>query len=114
MKKKMRLSLGLLIVVFLVALLLRNDKVDPDMENFAKYLSEQGISMAGTEWCTHCKAQKELFGESFKYVDYHNCDLDKQWCADHGVNAYPTWVFPDANYPGGKSIKQLKEMSNYG
>jgi len=114
LKKKIKLTIGLLVVVLIFAYFLRSSgEVDPDMENFAKYLSEQGISMAGTEWCPHCKDQKKLFGNSFQYVDYHDCELDKQWCLDHGVKAYPTWVFPDGNYPGVKSINELKRMSGY-
>lgn len=114
MGKKLKLTIGLLLIVLIVAYFMRsNGEPDSDVEIFAKYLSEQGISMAGTEWCSHCKAQKEMFGDAFKYVDYHDCDLDQQWCLDHGVKAYPTWVFPDGNYPGVKSINELKSMSGY-
>jgi len=83
-------------------------------DDFAKYLTSEGISLAGTDWCSYCKAQKELFGDSFRYVDFYNCDNERTWCADHGVQGYPTWVFPNGElYPGTRSIDELKELSGY-
>jgi len=83
-------------------------------DDFAKYLTSEGISMAGTDWCSHCKDQKALFGDSFQYVDFRNCDNEGSWCLDHGVQGYPTWVFPDGTlYPGTRSIEELKSLSSY-
>jgi len=83
-------------------------------DDFAKFLTSEGISMAGTEWCPHCKEQKELFGDSFQYIDYHDCDKEMNWCVEKGVQGYPTWVFPNRElYPGTRSIDQLKELSGY-
>lgn len=85
-----------------------------ELDEFAKYLTEQGYSMAGTDWCGHCANQKELFGDSFQYIDYHNCDNEPAWCSDQGVPGYPTWIFPDGSInPGTKSINQLKQISEY-
>ena len=47
-----------------------SDKYD----NFAKCLAQKGIIMAGTDWCHFCKQQKEMFGTSFQYINYKNCD----------------------------------------
>jgi hypothetical protein len=83
-------------------------------DDFAKFLTSEGIAMAGTDWCSHCKDQKELFGDSFQYVDYHDCDLDGAWCNEKGIEGYPTWVFPDGQlYPGVRNIDQLKSLSGY-
>ena len=83
-------------------------------DDFAKFLTSEGIAMAGTEWCPHCKDQKELFGDSFQYVDYHDCDVDVTWCNDKNVQGYPTWVFSDGQlYPGTRDIDQLKSLSGY-
>ena len=83
-------------------------------DDFAKYLTSEGITMAGTEWCSHCKDQKALFGNSFQYVDFRDCDNERSWCLDHVVQGYPTWVFPDGQlYPGTRTIEQLKDLSGY-
>ena len=49
-------------------------------DDFAICLAENGAKMYGTDWCSHCKDQKLLFGKSFKYVDYTDCDLNKDAC----------------------------------
>lgn len=108
--KKLFILLGLLIVISGCT----NSVPITEHDDFAKYLTSQGIAMAGTEWCPHCKAQKELFGDSFQYVDYHDCDVDSGWCVAQGVEGYPTWVFPNGQlYPGTRTIEQLKELSGY-
>ena len=33
-------------------------------DEFAQYLTEQGVIMYGTEWCPHCQNNKKLFGNS--------------------------------------------------
>ncbi len=68
--------------------------------------------MGGTDWCPHCKNQKGMFGKSFRYVDYHNCDREKAWCKSNGVKGYPTWVFPDGKkYSGTQSLQTLATLS---
>jgi len=85
-----------------------------EYDEFAKYLTEQGVKMYGTEWCSHCKNQKKLFGNSFQYVDYVDCDKNKKVCIDAGVEGYPTWVVNEENYPGEQSLERLAELSGYG
>src|SRR3989339_819290 len=50
-----------------------------NLDEFAKCLNETGVKMYGTEWCSHCKEQKKLFGESFQFVNYIDCDEDKEY-----------------------------------
>jgi len=82
-------------------------------DKFAKYLTEKGIKMYGTEWCPHCKNQKKLFGSSFKYIDYIDCDKNMQECLSEGIQGYPTWKINGENYPGIQTIKKLAELSGY-
>ncbi len=82
-------------------------------DEFAQYLTEQGVKMYGTEWCSHCKNQKKLFGESFQYVDYIDCDRNKKACTDAGVRGYPTWNINGQNYPGEQSLQRLAQLSGY-
>jgi len=82
-------------------------------DEFAKYLTEQDVKMYGTEWCSHCKNQKELFGSSFQYIDYVDCDKNRQECLSAGVQGYPTWKIKGQNYPGEQSIERLAQLSEY-
>ena len=78
-------------------------------DEFAKYLTEQGIVMYGTEWCPHCKNQKELFGNSFQYINYIDCDKNQRACDEAGVSGYPTWKINGQNYPGVQSLEKLAQ-----
>ena len=60
-----------------------------DIDRFAACLTETGAVFYGTEWCPHCKKQKELFGESLAFVNYIDCDKKSTACTAAGVTGYP-------------------------
>jgi glutaredoxin len=84
-----------------------------EYDEFAKYLTEEGVKMYGTEWCSHCQNQKKLFGSSFQYIDFIDCDENRQECLDAGVSGYPTWKINNQNYPGEQSFERLTQLSGY-
>ena len=77
----------------------------------AQCLTQEGAVMYGTEWCPHCTAQKEMFGSSFQYVTYVDCDKNRQACINAGVKGYPTWQVGGANYEGTQSLYDLAKNS---
>lgn len=80
-------------------------------DKFAQCLTEKGVTMYGTEWCSHCKAQKNMFGSSFQYVDYVDCDLRKDECTEAGVKAYPSWVINGTHYRGEQPLYKLASLA---
>lgn len=82
-------------------------------DDFANYLTSQGAIMYGTEWCTHCKDQKALFGNSFVYVNYIDCDKNNKACSEAGVTNYPTWIINGQKYMGLQSLATLMGLSGY-
>ncbi len=82
-------------------------------DQFAQCLSEKRITFYGAFWCPHCAAQKELFGNSMKYVTYIECstpDFQKtQICLDHNITSYPTWIFSDGSRLTG--VQPLQNLS---
>lgn len=82
-----------------------------EYDTFASCLSDSGAVMYGTEWCSHCKAQKEMFGKSFDNVNYVDCDFAKDACLIAGVDGYPTWVIGDENYPGQQPLEKLAALT---
>lgn len=86
-------------------------------DNFAKCLADNGVKMYGAYWCPHCNSQKQMLGESWKYVNYIECSLpdsagQTQDCSDAGIMAYPTWEFKDGTkVEGGLSLEQLSQNS---
>lgn len=81
-------------------------------DRFARCLTSKGITMYGTDWCPYCKKQKAMFGKSFKYVNYVNCDFEKAKCNAAGVRGYPTWVIEGKKYHGIRSLTELAMLSN--
>jgi len=81
-------------------------------DTFAKCLTEKGATIYGTEWCPHCKNQKKLFGDSFQYIDYVDCDRDKDECLRNGIRGYPTWIINEESYSGRKELRKIS-FSNW-
>ncbi len=105
----------LFFLFFLSSFLLTGCALFPEEEGefdeFAKCLNSTGAKMYGTEWCGHCKDQKERFGISFQHVDYIDCDKTKQVCTSAGIKGYPTWIIDGEAYPGARQLSELAELS---
>jgi len=82
-----------------------------EYDEFAQCLSEKGVKMYGTDWCSYCQLQKKKFGKSFKYIDFINCDTNKAECDDAGVKGYPTWIINNQIYSGSQSLEILSTLT---
>jgi hypothetical protein len=80
-------------------------------DRFAKCLTEKGMKMYGADWCGHCQNQKSMFGDSFQYVTYIECEQNKDICNSEGIRGYPTWKYNGQSYPGEKTLQGLSELS---
>ncbi|MBD3210800.1 hypothetical protein GF318_05445 [Candidatus Micrarchaeota archaeon] len=69
--------------------------------------------MYGASWCSHCKDQKEMFGDSWKHIDYIECS-GANACRKAGIRGYPTWEIDGNRYPGAASFEQLSSYSGCG
>jgi len=79
---------------------------------FAQCLATKKLTMYGASWCSHCKAEKARFGDSFKYVPYVECTENPNECLAKGIESYPTWI--DANgqkYVGEQGLEGLSKIS---
>jgi hypothetical protein len=116
MSKKILITL-IAIVLILIALLIwgglwSSEKVDPNLEAFAKCLAEKNITMYGAYWCASCKEEKAAFGSAFEYVNYFECAQDPKKCFELGVEYLPTWIFPDGKkFVGYQNLEQLAQES---
>lgn len=82
-------------------------------DTFANCLYEKGAVMYGTEWCSHCQSQKKMFGKkSFDYINYVDCDYDKNECLKNGVKGYPTWIIDGEQYRGEQPLARLASLTN--
>ena len=80
-------------------------------DEFANCLTDNGVIMYGTDWCSYCQNQKSQFGNSFKNVAYVNCDNNPQACTNAGVQGYPTWYINGETYSGEQSLETLAQLS---
>lgn len=111
--KKRYIILASLIILFalLIYVIYLKQASPGEYDNFAKCLTENNATMYGTEWCSHCKAQKALFGSSFEYVNYIDCDREKNLCIQNGVTGYPTWIIKNQSYTGAQSLETLSKLT---
>lgn len=84
----------------------------------AKYLSEKGMVMYGAYWCSHCKEQKDTFGDAFQYIDYVECDpqgsnANPDECQAQGIEGYPTWIYQGQKYSGTQTLAKLAQIVGF-
>ncbi len=100
----MKLIISLLMIALLIG-------CGGNYDIFAQCLTDNGVIMYGTDWCTHCQNQKLLFGTSFNNIAYVNCDNSPQACTNAGVTGYPTWYVNGEIYSGVQSLETLSQFS---
>ena len=75
-------------------------------DSFAKCLSEKGAVMYGAMgWCKFTQAQKAMFGNSFKHINYH------EFNELHGIKKTPTWVINGVWYENAQSFEKLAALT---
>ena len=105
------ISILVLATLLLVVSCSNSNNTLGELDGFAQCLTEKDVKMYGTEWCSHCKNQKEMFGTSFQYINYVDCDKSKQVCEIAGVGGYPTWEIEGKLYPGEQQLNNLASLS---
>lgn len=89
----------------------------PNLDDFAKCLTDNDVKMYGAYWCPHCENNKKAFGDSWKYITYVECAVEGQpqvqttACTVAGIEGYPTWVIKGEKYPGEQSLENLARLS---
>ena len=111
----------LLIVVILIVIgivgfsvsghFVKNDNDLSDLDKFAKCLSEKGAVVYVSQYCGHCKNQKDMFGDSFKYVNSVECTENQDLCQENGISGVPTWIINGLPYAGEQSFERLSELT---
>jgi len=87
-------------------------------DGFAQCLKDSGATFYGAFWCSHCQAQKKMFGSSAKLLPYVECSpLSGQGqlpiCTEKKIEGYPTWEFADGTRLGGEvALEKLAEKTS--
>ena len=107
-KRPMKIIL-LTIIIFLIFIAGCNQ--EGKYREFAECLGEKGITMYGENSCPHCKEQKYLFGDDFKYVPYIECANTPQKCTEAQVKLYPTWINSQGEQK--KGVQRLNDLATW-
>ena len=100
------LVIVIVVILFGVFFVTRGEAEPNEYDEFAKCITNSGAKMYGAYWCSHCKSQKESFGDSWKLINYVECDpkgenANPAECEEHGIKGYPTWIFGDGQRNAG-------------
>lgn len=80
-------------------------------DNLAKCLTSKWIKLYGMAGCPYCKAQIELFGDDFQYINYINCSEDPNVCVEKWISGVPAWEFVDGSTKSGlHSLEDLADL----
>ena len=92
-------------------------------DDFARCLTEKGWTEYGTLWCPNCGRQKLMFGDSFQYLEYVECDPrgdnpQTDRCLIRDIEKTPTWIRESEDNStelerqiGVQSLEKLSELS---
>lgn len=61
--------------------------------------------------CPACKAQEDMFGKNYKYINSTDCRSNTQECITKNITATPTWKIRNQTYVGVQTIDQLKNYT---
>lgn len=110
---EMRKTILFILLVMLSSLVLSGCSSKPGKyDSLAQCLTEKGAAMYGTEWCSHCKSQKNAFGSAFQYINYIDCDFNSDECLKNGITGYPTWIINGEKYPGEQPLFKLASLTD--
>jgi len=65
---------------------------NPNPNNFSNQIIsclDNQYTMYGTEWCAHCRNQKNTLGKVIVDVSYIDCDKNMAQCEGKGITGYP-------------------------
>jgi len=98
------LSISVLLIAQFVFL---NTPKPSNLDEFAKCLKEKKATFYGAFWCPHCQKQKQMFGNSEKFLPYVECSTSDSkdqlpLCKNKKIQGYPTWEFADGSRLSGE------------
>ena len=104
---------GLVIVILAISInaIVKGSSTPGELDSFATCLTSKGVAMYGTSWCSHCQNQKEMFGKSFKKINFIDCDFKSAECYANGIQSYPTWRINGENYVGVQQLSRLSSLT---
>jgi protein-disulfide isomerase len=118
MKIKIKYLSGIIIILIFLCLMyvsltgfFVNSVPKGNYDGFAKCLTEKGVVLYISKYCPHCKNQKEMFGESVKFLNIIDCADKQQVCVATSIEAVPTWIINGIRYKGEQTLQTLSSLT---
>ena len=106
MNNKYIVAIALLVIILaggaLTIFLTSGNNDEVQLDAFAQCLTQKGLVMYGTYFCSFCNEEKASFGSSFKFINYIECSKDIDKCLRENITHTPAWIFPDGRKLVGK------------
>jgi glutaredoxin len=86
--------------------------------SLVRHLKQRGVKMYGADWCPFCQRQKAMFGETFREIDYIECDPNSPkgqpaLCEKANIQVYPTWEINGRLFQGLRTLEELAFLSGF-
>lgn len=82
-----------------------NSKKPAALDGFAQCLTDKGAVVYGASWCKYTQAQKGMFGNSMKFINYKDFTENKE------VKITPTWFINGEKYENAQSLDRLAAIT---
>lgn len=94
------------------------EKNDDYLDNLTSSMTEKGMILYCSFESADCKDQKALFADSFKNINYVECDAagpdaNPDECLGQNVSNYPTWGYNGQFYYGVQSLSNLAKTIGF-
>ena len=109
-KKRTLIIIAILIAAILVIIFTNKGSSVSATDQLAKCIASKSVVYIQTG-CSACKAQEDLFGDSYQYINDIDCVTDRSSCEEAGITATPTWVINNQKYVGVQYLDRLKELT---
>jgi hypothetical protein len=115
MKKDTKIYLILLVLIVIIILGIfiykSYSKKNYDIEVINCIASKSSIY--SSKVCGHCIKQKEILGDYYTLFNVTDCFLEENYqkCNDANIPGTPTWIINNKQYPGIKTIEELKTLT---
>lgn len=107
-KKYVVASSIVLLVILAVGFFVYSTYAKPSvLDGFAKCLADKGVVLYGADWCQYTKAQRAMFGSSFKHLNYK--DISER--GDLNIKITPTWIINSNFYERVQSFETLASLT---
>jgi len=110
MNKKSLITIIIILAIILLSIIVLTRSHPETEKELTECIGENSILYIQLG-CHACKAQEDLFGENYQYLNVVDCFFEKEECLSKQIQATPTWIINGEKIIGVQSIDKLKSLT---